>query len=510
MKKYQNKVSLLLSLAVCALLVLACKKTLQPQVLSELTPQNFYESAGDANAALITLYTPFTSNWGSTDPGSSGGTWFAALYNADGRTYLSHSMINTDEIENTDQDPVTGPLNDFTWGPDTWSGTNEPNYYKISYVAKATDIISAINASSAVPANVKTAYIAQAQVLRAWLMWVLYDFYGPLNVKTNEATLSDTAETPRLSDTAYVNQMISDLTTAMPNLAPSYNNDANNWGRVSQGVANMLLLKIYMQKKEWAQAQATAQTIMNMGVYSLVTTPLIAGQTAYQSIFNSSANPEIIYAAPANLTSPNFWPQVVLPPDYASAPGLANEASGWDNEFMPWAFYDKYDPADQRLSTILTSYTNTSGVIRNRANGMPGACPLKYTNLTPNNEATSLDVVIFRYADVLLSMAEAINEQSGPANAYQYINPVRERAGVSDLSGLTQTTMRQAILDERGRELYAEGLRRQDLLRNGSYISTALALGKAAAQPYDTLFPIPEAVILQGHGIIAQNPGYGN
>jgi hypothetical protein len=106
-------------------------------------------------------------------------------------------------------------------------------------------------------------------------------------------------------------------------------------------------------------------------------------------------------------------------------------------------------------------------------------------------------------------MAEAVNEQTGPANAYSYINQVRERAGVSDLSGLTQTTMRQAILDERGRELYAEGVRRQDLLRNGSYISTALAMGRSA-QPYDTLYPIPQAIIVQGEGIIGQNAGYGN
>jgi hypothetical protein len=176
---------------------------------------------------------------------------------------------------------------------------------------------------------------------------------------------------------------------------------------------------------------------------------------------------------------------------------------------MPWAFFNKYDPTDQRLSTILTSYTNVNGVVRNQANGMPGACPLKYTNLTANNEATSQDVVVFRYADVLLSMAEAINEQTGPTNAYQYINQVRERAGVSDLSGLTQTTMRQAILDERGRELYAEGVRRQDLLRNGSYISTAVAMGRSA-QPYDTLYPIPEAIIVQGEGVISQNAGYGN
>ena len=116
--------------------------------------------------------------------------------------------------------------------------------------------------------------------------------------------------------------------------------------------------------------------------------------------------------------------------------------------------------------------------------------------------------VVFRYAEVLLSLAEAINEQRGPAEAYQYVNMVRARAGVSDFAGMTQDQLRQAILDERGRELYAEGVRRQDLVRNGSLISNALTRGKTNAKSHMILFPIPNAVIVQGRGVIKQNPGY--
>ena len=512
MKSYNFKIGRLSFIAGCLLLLFsACKKTLEPQEQSAPTPQNFYQSSGDANAALMTLYVPFTSYWGNDDPGTSGPTWYAGLYNADIKTYFSRSIVGTDEITNVATDGNTAPLVNYTWGPDTWTlaSGSEATYSKISYVAKATDIISAINASANVPDDIKKGYVAEAMALRAWLMFVLYDFYGPVNVKTSEATLTDTSETARPSDTAYVNQMVSDLTQAMPNLKVSYNGDAVNWGRMSQGSANMLLLKIYMMKKEWALAQAQGQAIINMGIYSLMT-----GPGAYANIFNTSggsgSNNEVIYAVPANQSSPNFWPQESFPQDFASAlPLIAPRAVGWITQYMPWAFYDKYDPADQRLSTILSSYTNTSGVVKNRANGMIGAIPLKYTAVVPGLVGQNLDVVVFRYAEVLLSMAEAINEQNGPAGAYQYINQVRERAGVSDLSGMSQVQLRQAILDERGRELYAEGVRRQDLIRNGSYISTAIANGKAA-QPYMTLFPIPESVILQGRGIIAQNPGYGD
>ena len=510
MKAYIQSITWLL-LAGCLVTAPACKKDLATNEYSALTPQNFYQSSGDANAALMTLYVPFTSNWGNVDPGTAAQTWYAALYNADIKTYFSRSEVGTDEVTNTATDGNTGPLVNYTWGPSTWTlaSATEATYSKISYVAKATDVMSAIAASSAVPDNIKKADIAEAQALRAWLMFVLYDFYGPVNVKVDEATLTDTAETARPSDTAYVNQMINDLNTAMPNLAVAYNGDAANWGRISQGVAKMLLLKIYMKKRMWAEAEAAGEAIINMGTYSLLT-----GPGSYANIFNisggSGANPEVIYAVPANQSSPNFWPQESFPQDFASAlPLIAPRAVGWITQYMPWAFYHKYDAGDQRLSTILNSYTNTSGVVKNESNGMIGAIPLKYTAVQPSLVGQNLDVMVFRYADVLLSVAEAINEQTGPAGAYAYVNQVRERAGVSDFSGMTQAELRQALLEERGRELYCEGLRRQDLIRNGSYISTAVAAGKNA-QPYDTLFPIPESVILQGRGIIAQNPGYSN
>ena len=481
----------------------SCKKQLETKVNSQLTPQNFYQSEGDANAALVTLYIPFSSNWGNPDPGN--GVWFASLYNADIKTYFSRSVVGTDELTNTGTDVNTANISNFTWGASTWTlaSGNEPNYAKITYVAKATEVIEAIGKSGAVSAAVKKSYVAQAKTLRAWLMYVLYDFYGPVNVKTDPKTLSDTAVTPRLSATDYTAQMVKDLTEAIPDLVPKYNGDGANWGRVSQGVARMLLLKVYMHTRQWAQAEATAKDIMGMG-YSLLT-----GASGYMNVFRNSANNEIIYAVPANDASPNFWSQEVFPQDFVSADGIPQRGVGWLTQYMPWTFYDKYDLTDiRRNTTIIDHYTNTSNTVKDRNNGMPGAIPLKYTLLTSSNPGQAVDVVVFRYAEVLLSLAEAINEQRGPADAYQYVNQVRQRAGVADFSGMDQASMRAALLDERGRELYAEGVRRQDLIRNGSYITNALARGKTNAQAYDTLFPIPNSVIVQGKGILKQNPGY--
>lgn len=495
MKKYNSKINFLLAglILFAGILPLgSCKKMLETKVYSQLTPQNFYKSEGDANAALITLYIPFSSNWGNVDPGSN--TWYAALYNADIKTYLLRSVASTDEI-GTDWD---NSLTNFTWGPSTWTGANDPTYYKISYVAKATEIISAINNTSALSDAVKKSYIAQAKTLRAWQMYVLYDFYGPVNVKTDPAVLTDTAATARPTAEVYSALIEKDLTEAIPDLKDKYNTDAANWGRISKGVARMLLLKLYMHNKLWDKAESIGKEIMNMG-YSL--------QPVYANIFKTKANGELIYAVPANDASPNYWMQEVLPGDFKSSTPTTR-GPGWAGYYMPWAFYDKYEATDTRKATIIDSYVRTNGNVMSRTTGLRGAIPLKYTGITGDGPGYAIDVVVFRYAEVLLSVAEAVNELRGPSDAYQYINQVRKRAGVLDFTGMTKEQLRTALLDERGRELYAEGVRRQDLIRNGTYISNAIARGKTTAKPSMVLFPIPNAVIVAGRGVISQNAGY--
>ena len=496
----------------CLAMSTGCKKQLETKVYSNLTPDNFYKSEGDANAALISLYIPFTSYWGNPDPGT--GQWYAGLYNADIKSYLSKSLVSTDEIYNEGGGANTADLFNFTWGSSSWTfpgygpgGANDAVYGKISYVAKATETINSINNSSAVSDAVKKSYIAQAKTLRAWLMYVLYDFYGPVNVKTDFATLTDTAATTRPTEAVYIAQMEKDLTEAMPDLADKYNSNAANWGRVGKGLARMILLKTYMHTKQWAKAETVAREIMTMG-FSLLT-----GPSGYKNVFINKANAELIYAVPANAASANWWAQEVFPLDFKSAPdfGIAPRSSGWLTQYMPWFFYDKYEATDiRRNTTILDRYTNTANLVKDKSNGMKGALPLKYTFIPLPGDAQPVDVVVYRYAEVLLSLAEAINEKNaGPnAEAYSLVNQVRARAGVSDFSGMNQAQFRLALLDERGRELYGEGARRQDLIRNGTYISNAIARGKTNAKPFMVLYPIPSGIIIQSRGVITQNAGY--
>jgi hypothetical protein len=391
----------------------------------------------------------------------------------------------------------------------------EPTYPKIRFVARATEVIDKIPQVTAVPELVRNKYLAQAKCLRAWLMYVLYDFFGPLNVRLDPKTLNDTTIKPRLTKEVYCAQIEKDLRDALEisnsSFPESYNDDPGNWGRISKGVARMLLLKLYMHNRQWDKAEAAAHDIINMEYYTLLPN--------YSDVFNIKSNKEIIYAVPTNSASPNYWIAPLFPGEFASAnagPTLVSTVvNGWYGFWMPWSYYSHFESIDKRTETIITSYTNVRNKVRNQANPGPmlGAIPMKYTKLPAADVGPkfTMDWVVFRYAEVLLSLAEAINEQRGPDEAYQYVNRIRERAGVADWDNTiisSKEAFRDSILVERGRELYCEGVRRQDLVRHGKYVEYAKDRGATGAQPYDTLFPIPSSVIIEGRGIVQQNPGY--
>jgi hypothetical protein len=103
----------------------------------------------------------------------------------------------------------------------------------------------------------------------------------------------------------------------------------------------------------------------------------------------------------------------------------------------------------------------------------------------------------------LLMKAEAAWRQGKNAVALQFVNQLRDRANAPALTSINA----DVLLAERGRELFAEGHRRSDLIRFGKFNEPWWE--KAASQPFRNLFPIPENQ-LQANPNLKQNPGYGN
>ena len=172
-------------------------------------------------------------------------------------------------------------------------------------------------------------------------------------------------------------------------------------------------------------------------------------------------------------------------------------------------FLELFEEGDERLDAFLFEYVNQAGDTVSL--GEDDVRSFKYPeDPDGTNSVTSNDLPLVRYADILLSRAEALNELNGPnQESIDLINQVRGAAGVDDIEltnfGSTQE-LRDFILDERGREFHTEFLRRQDLIRHGKFIEMAQQRGKPA-QDYHVLYPIPQSE-LDRNSNLEQNPGY--
>ena len=112
------------------------------------------------------------------------------------------------------------------------------------------------------------------------------------------------------------------------------------------------------------------------------------------------------------------------------------------------------------------------------------------------------DFVYFRLADVMLMKAEALMRTNAAATALPIVNAIRTNRGATPLASLTLDN----LLDERGRELYMEGWRREDLIRFGKFLGPK-PLKPNASDPKFLLFPIPNQQLAANPNLV-QNPGY--
>ncbi|MDR1162162.1 MAG: RagB/SusD family nutrient uptake outer membrane protein [Tannerellaceae bacterium] len=510
--KYNHIQQMIKAAAFCAIIgtgsfFASCEDMLETKNFMDMSPGNFFQTEGDMEAATTGLYKPCTTDWGYDDGG-----WKQALFNADYSAYNPAGMLSTDIVRsyngNHDYDI-------FNVGPST-GGPIESTYNIIRFVARGTDVINRIEQSSGATEDIRRRFIAETKTLRAFYMFTLLDWFGPVNVKLDPETLMSNVIEPRPSLADYVGYIEKDLDDAIntPSFPDKYNDNASQWGRMSKSIAYALRMKLYMHQKDWSKAKAAASQLMTMG-YSLL--------PDYNDVFNLKQQAEHIWSIPANEASDNFFMPEVIPGDFRRGYNHLDEPymrgdsdwGGWQEYCMRWDFYDTFQDNDVRKRGILGKYENNAGVMKDRTNGMVGAIPIKFTDtqtLLSNPFGIQKDQPVIRYAEVLLSYAEAENELNGPTpGAVAALKQVTDRAQVEIPASATASkdTFRSYLLQERGHELYCEGQRRQDLIRHGEYITRAYARG-CNAKEHQTLYPIPQNVITEAGGILEQNAGYTN
>jgi hypothetical protein len=146
---------------------------------------------------------------------------------------------------------------------------------------------------------------------------------------------------------------------------------------------------------------------------------------------------------------------------------------------------------------------------------MPGIRPIKYApdynNYFVYATTATNNYVYFRFPDVLLMKAEAIMRGGNPTNAGTYgntplaiVNAIRTDSsrGASALTSITP----DILLDERGRELWWENWRRQDMVRFGKFLNP-FQEKDYQSDPHFLVFPIPNEQLAVNPNLL-QNPGY--
>lgn len=485
----------------------SCNDLLEPVIYNQINPGNFPQTEDDIKGLLTSVYTVFNSTGGNNE---SDWTFRWSLY-ARHYSWWLISEATTDAMYNRWYAEFP-----FNWG----SAFDTPDIYnKIKTVSQATDYIHLIE-NSPVSEELKENSIAQLKCLRAWILFILYDFYGPVPAVVNyEELIPPIHFKARPSDEVYLGWIVKDLEEAIEVLPVKTNTDPSRWGEVNQGVARMLLMKTYMNTKQWTKAKLVCEELMDMK-YTL--------QENYKSVFNTSKNNEVIYAIPTTVANGGHGWYYYLMPDApnVTACGVTSPVNGWWGFAMNWDFYDTYSPGDIRLETIGSEYTASNTVwvtdedgnryeshLRKRGDEwlQDGAIAMKYIFQYEDEQAVDkTDLVVFRYADVLLSRAEIEVQLSGnPESGKNYLKEVTDRANtvIPDAVWDGKDNFMEFLLAERGRELYFEGWRRMDLIRFGKFISWGQSKG-LNAQDYMVKFPIPPSVVNESGGIVEPNPGY--
>jgi hypothetical protein len=361
--------------------------------------------------------------------------------------------------------------------------------------------------------EIKNRLILEAKFIRGLLYFQAVRLWGGVPIVLHEPTSIqlESLKSKRATVDEVYTQIISDLTDA-EGLPATYT--STNIGRATSGAAKAILAKVYLTRKDWPNAIAKSREVINGGYgYAL---------------FESFA--DIFAKAKKNGKEHIF--SVQFEPNQAG-----NGSSGSTFQATSFTGFTATEPADIISDVALFYDIYADGDVRrdvsykkqllNPATGTLYTFPkpifskyLDLTNLaTPANVATNFPVI--RYADILLSLAEAINEEGAPtAEAYELINQVRRRAfgkpittpdATVDLSGLTQEGFREAIQEERKKEFVQEGQRWFDLVRWGTLVTEVKKVtAKNSVSEKNNLYPIPQSERNIDPVGLPQNPGYGN
>jgi len=442
-------------------------------------------------------------------------------------------------------------LHQHSWTPDHAFITNVWNQWNELQLT-ASEVIDERSASS--PAD-----RASASFLRALAMFVILDNYGQIPFRD---TAADVREDPQVfTGQEAVDFIVADLEAAITGMSEAVVSGDNVTG--SKSAARYLLAKVLLNKHIYNGSGTPDNADMTrvMSLVDDITTVGFSLQSGYFDMFRNTPDSETIWYVNTGVGNRIFNGL------HYNSTGIGG--GGWNGFSTLSEYYDLFegdmnenrydatgaaiDGQEERRGGVPpmgTPFTGAAGTSDNGGfedgsnvgfgfligqqyalDGTPledrAGAPLAFTrdftstvtgssSLIDNNETTGIRVmkynpryggfteheIFFRYSDAYLMKAEAMWRSGGDPTAM--VNTLRTTRGATPLGSVGA----QELLDERGRELFVEFWRRQDLIRFGQYTRDWEFKDPAAiGNPDKQLFPIPASQIILNPNL-TQNPGY--
>ena len=393
---------------------------------------------------------------------------------------------------------------------DIWRGPNPG----ILYCNTVLENVPNLN----IDQKLKDRCIGEAKFLRASYYFILVRLFGDVPMTTSTPKPGDNLFPSRTDKMKIYNEVIiPDLQDAI-NLLPSREEYiGSDVGRASKGAAAGTLAKVYLTLGDYQGCLNMCNKVDSLG-YTLNPdySDCFGGETKNKNTAESLF--EIQYYG---LTSAGFWDdanQACWLSTYMGPrnSGFVGGGYGWNQPTQE--FVDQYEPGDLRKDkTILyEGCPDFDGKQYQKSMSNTGYNVRKFLvplSVSPDYNTNSANIVVLRYADVLLMKAEALNELGKTQEAVEPLCQVRARAGLTnrnDIANLNQAQMREKIIHERRMELAFEGDRWFDLIRlnNGQYgLDFLHSIGKTNATKNSLLFPIPQ-LDRDANPNLTQNQGY--
>ena len=475
-------------IALLAIALNGCNNMLDVKPNSFSSGSNYYTSEAQVLRAVNGCY-------GLMQELYTGDYWSMSEMRADNTNYqYDESDRGAQQREEIDEFLLT-PTNNYV--NNVWS-----QLYR--NIQQTNVILTRIDAVKFANETTKKQYTGEAKFIRALYYFHLVRLFGGVPLLVKEVAGPEEASTPKKASVAEVYaQIIADATDAAANLPATYS--SNETGRATKGAALTLLGDVYMTMKDYPKAVSTLQQVVTLN-YSLVDN--------YADNFDPAKknNTESVFAVQYNsgieTESSNFI--FVFGPRNGKKDLTGFNGNLGGNNMPTPSIVNAYEAKDKRKDASILMYDSPTNTAFAESVAFGGKLPLIRKFYHPPyalDGRANENWPVYRYSQVLLMLAEAINE-TGNGDPLQYINPVRKRAGLDPLPALAQPAFRDTVFHEQRVELAFEDQRWYQLLRTGKAVSVMTAHGIAEKkrltrlspasyniQPNQLLYPIPEREI---------------